>query len=33
MKAGWATIANANEPNRRVAEACAEVIAKAAETT
>jgi hypothetical protein len=29
MKAGWATIATAKEPNRRVAEACAEVIAKA----
>jgi hypothetical protein len=30
MKAGWATIAGAKEPNGRVAEACAEVIAKAA---
>jgi hypothetical protein len=29
-KAGWATIASAKEPNGRVAEACAEVIAKAA---
>ena len=29
MKTGWATIANAKEPNGRVAEACAEVIAKA----
>jgi len=29
MKTGWATIASANEPNGRVAEACAEVIAKA----
>ena len=32
MKAGWATMPTAKEPNRRVAEACAEVIAKAAET-
>lgn len=32
MKAGWATMPNAKEPNGRVAEACAEVIAKAAET-
>ena len=29
MKAGWATIPTAKEPNRKVAEACAEVIAKA----
>jgi len=30
IKTGWATIASAKEPNGRVAEACAEVIAKAA---
>jgi hypothetical protein len=29
MKAGWATIPTAKEPNRDVAEGCAEVIAKA----
>ena len=29
IKAGWATIPTAKEPNRKVAEACAEVIAKA----
>jgi hypothetical protein len=28
VMAGWATIATAKEPNRRVAEACAEVIGK-----
>ena len=32
MKAGWATMPTAKEPNRKVAEACAEVIAKAAAT-
>ena len=30
MKAGWATMPTAKEPNRRVAETCAEVIAKGA---
>lgn len=30
MKTGWATIAGAKEPNGRVAEGCAEVIARAA---
>jgi hypothetical protein len=29
MKAGWATIPSAKEPNREVAEGCAEVLAKA----
>jgi hypothetical protein len=32
MKAGWATMPTAKEPNRRLAEACAELIAKAAGT-
>ena len=32
MKAGWATIATAKEPNRKLAEACAELIANAAGT-
>ena len=29
MKAGWATVPTANEPNREVTEGCAEVLAKA----
>jgi hypothetical protein len=32
MKAGWATMPTAKEPNRKLAEACAELIAKAAGT-
>ena len=31
-KAGWATMPAAKEPNRKVAEACAELIGKAAAT-
>src|SRR5918995_4139444 len=30
MKAGWATMPTAKEPNRKLAEACAELIATAA---
>ena len=32
MKAGWATMPTAKEPNRQLAAACAELIAKAAGT-
>ena len=32
MKAGWATMPTAKDPNRKLAEACAELIAKAAGT-
>jgi hypothetical protein len=32
MKAGWATMPAAESPNRDLAAACAEVLAKAAQT-